>query len=304
MGCRTPQLPVGMAAEQNPSGWTFSLLHGYRQSDDTYSGTEDTGGGLSTTMSQSIANLAWQANAKLGISLSVPYFWEFHREEIGEQTVDLEGLGDMRLALNYRPFAEKKSFWTGLELVAGMELPTGADDNRVINDDLGFALFEGLSTNSQFQLGSGTWDPFFGANFTRSVGGGFSVYNQSLVQLSFGESSKGYEPGNLFSTELGAQYKVTESVSLQLGLEGVWRGRDQLSGETILNTGGTVLSATAAATWKITNKFSLIAGAKLPVYRDLNASRFAPALAEELGTSISSQSSPGPYLFGGVTLRF
>lgn len=305
MACHVPRHPQGIAEKETAAGWTFSVTQAYRYSDETYAGTSDAGGGLETTSHQTIVGMEWQANESFGLKLGVPYFWQFRREEFAEETVDLDGVGDIRLTANYRPFATKDSIWKGLELVAGLELPTGEDDHHVENDALGFAVFEGLTTNSQFQLGSGTWDPIFGINFSIPMGdSGISLYTQNQAQFSLGSSSKGFEPGDAYSSEIGIQYRATDKFTLQVGAEGLWRDRDVVSGETLKNTGGTVISATASANLALNDKVSFTTGVSVPVWRDLNAGTLSKESAEEFGTSIASQSSPGPYFFGGVRIRF
>jgi hypothetical protein len=305
MACHVPRYPQGVAEKETATGWIFSVTQAYRYSDDTYAGTSDTGGGMETTSNQTIAGIEWQANSSFGIKLGVPYFWEFRRAEIGEETVDLDGFGDIRLTTSYRPLAKQESIWKSLELVAGLELPTGDDNNQVKNDALGFAVFEGLTTNSQFQLGSGTWDPIVGINLSVPISDtSFSVYTQNQAQFSIGNSSKGFEPGNAFSSEIGIQYRATEKFTIQLGAEGLLRDHDVVSGETLKNTGGTVLSATASANYELNDKVSFTSGVSLPFWRDLNAGTLSKQSSEEFGTSIASQSSPGPYFFGGIRIRF
>jgi hypothetical protein len=305
MGCRAPQLPVGISpADSSNSQWSISLTEGYRNSDKLYSGTSSTGGGLETTILQTIGNVRWTPKNWLSMDITIPYYHEYRRVEVEEETVDLQGLGDIRLTAGFRPLAGKESFFKNFTLIAGLELPTGDDDNRVRNDDLGFALFEGLNTNSQFQLGSGTWDPIIGYQFSHAFNDRFSIFQDTTAQFSWGTSDKGYEPGDSVSAELGFRVQVAKPVTVSAGLEATFRDRDTLSGETILNTGGTLLSINASVAWRLSDHWALNAGARVPIWRDLNASRFSAASAEEFGTEVSSQLSPGPYVFGGMTFSF
>jgi hypothetical protein len=303
MGCRNPQLPVGSAAG-NKTGWSFNLTQAYRHSDSVYQDRNDIGGGMSTTVHQSLATLHWQATPKFGLGLTIPYFEKLERTEDGDDTVNLQGLGDIRLMATFKPAPKATGWLQNLTLLAGLELPTGADDNITANDRQGFALFEGVSTNSQFQLGTGTWDPVVGYQVSFPVNDAWSIYHESLAQFSLGTSSKGLNPGNFVTTEVGVRWKTTEKLRLSAGVEAAFRSEDELSGETILNSGGVVLSAALQASYQVTNKWELQAGVRAPFYLDLKSSQFSAETQAEFGVSRSGQLAPGPFIFAGVTYRF
>jgi hypothetical protein len=259
---------------------------------------------MSATVHQTLGTLFYQATPSFGLGLTVPYFEKLRRTEEGDDTVNLQGLGDLRLLATFKPAVKAEGWLSSLTLLAGLELPTGADDNITANDREGFALFEGVSTNSQFQLGSGTWDPIVGYQIAFPAGTSWSAYHESLAQFSLGTSSKGLNPGNFFTTEIGARWNATDKLRLSAGVEAAFRDEDELSGETILNSGGVVLSATIQANYRVSDTWEIQAGVRAPFYRDLKASDFSAETEAEFGVSRSAQLAPGPYVFAGVTYRF
>jgi hypothetical protein len=307
MGCRTPALPVGSSAVKPTEGsraFSFGVLQAYRYSDTVFSGTNDAGGGMTSTIHQSIYTLGWQAGKTWRLGIAAPYFWDLSRTEEGDDSVHLQGWGDVRLSATATPWAEQESWLGGLSFTLGLEVPTGKDDNFTANDRLGFELFEGLTTNSQTQLGSGTWDPFVGYQMEHSLSQKWSLVHGTEAQWNLGESSKGHEHGYSISARLQVAYQASSQWRISVGAEAITRDFDHVDGQRVLNTGGEVLSLSAQVAWRPSEVWSLQAGVQVPVWRDLNSSKFSPALAEEFGVTDSAQLSPGPYYYAGITFHF
>ncbi len=238
---------------------------------------------MATTMHGTRVGVGYQATPELGLSLGIPYIWELSRREIESSDVDLSGISDLRLTLDWKPAPGN-----GLSIVAGLSIPTGEDDNQVLEDRLGLSLYEGFSTPSQTQLGSGTWDPLLGANWVSQPIKGFRFLGSTLARFPLGESSKGLQAGFSIEASAAASYELTEKLSLTGGLHFSHRESDQLDGQGILNTGGQILSVAVRAGWKLTESVTLSAGAHIPVYRNFH----------------EAQLSPGVLFHGGVQIQF
>jgi hypothetical protein len=148
-------------------------------------------------------------------------------------TSDATGLGDVEVAARY-------ALWRGLDLgigrvqevalTAGTSMPTGAN---------------GLTSNGERidehgQPGTGAWGPFAGVHYRFEQGSwlGFA----SLSGRVRSENGHGYRYGSALLWSVHGQYFPVKRVVLDLGLDGRHAAADELAGETVVNTGGTVLS--------------------------------------------------------------
>jgi len=109
---------------------------------------------------------------------------------------DTSGLGDIRLFGRYTAFrADAKGRTFRIAPFAGVELPTGDDDDT---DSLG-------KLPATLQLGSGSWDPFFGVVATWQT-----LDYQIDVQASYklNTDANGFEFGDELRLDASLQYRL------------------------------------------------------------------------------------------------
>lgn len=161
---------------------------------------------------------------------------ELEAENIG----DADGLGDARFYGQYRFFRSSDNN-THLAAIAGLKLPTGRSHEISAEDE----RFE-----QEFQPGSGSWDPFFGAAFTQ-YWQRLRLDASAIYQITT-EGDQDTDLGDVFAFNAGFSYRVagdhqgnTSSDALNfdvvLELNGEWRDEEEEEGITDPNSGGTLL---------------------------------------------------------------
>ncbi len=153
---------------------------------------------------------------------------------LSTSTSDATGLGDVELAGRY-------AVWRGLDLgigrvqelalTAGTSTPTGANGLRS----------GGERIDEHGQPGTGSWGPFVGAHYRFEQGSwlGFA----SLSGRIHTENGYRYSYGSALLWSVHGQYFPVKRLVLDLGVDGRYAVADKDAGATVVNTGGTVLSA-------------------------------------------------------------
>jgi hypothetical protein len=149
-------------------------------------------------------------------------------------TSNATGLGDVEAAARY-------ALWRGvnlgigrvqeLALTAGTSMPTGPNGLRS----------GGERIDEHGQPGTGSWGPFAGVHYRFEQGRwlGFA----SLSGRVRSRNGYGYTYGSALLWSAHGQLVPTQRVVLDLGVDGRHAAVDDARGETVVNTGGTVLSA-------------------------------------------------------------
>ncbi len=221
--------------------------------------------------------LGYQATNELRLSAFVPWI-EGIREEQGTRDRRISGLGDVTLLAQWSPWleeAEEHPILAGLSLFGGIEFPTGEDNDQP---------FSGMEAPSLFQLGNGTFNPKLGISYAKSLEE-WTLFGRLLATIPLGESDAGHEPGAYLQTSLGAGYAMTDSLRLQLSVDGIFRDRDKLEGEDVGNTGSVTLSVTPALSWTINEKWGVNAAVNIPFHNDVRSKQVAPGTSFQLGTT-------------------
>jgi hypothetical protein len=148
-------------------------------------------------------------------------------------TSDATALGDAEIAARY-------ALWRGVNLgigrvhevalTAGTSMPTGAN-----------ALTSGGERIDEHgQPGTGAWGPFAGVHYRFEQGRwlGFA----SLSGRVRSENGHDYRYGSALLWSVHGQYFPVMRVVLDLGIDGRHAAADELAGQAVVNTGGTVLS--------------------------------------------------------------
>lgn len=184
-------------------------------------------------------------------------------ERVSRETT---GVADARLFGRYTLFRKDGRGRTfRIAPFAGLELPTGDDDDA---DHLGVLP-------PTLQLGSGSWDPFFGA---------VATYQTLDYQLNWQAAYKANTASNDF--ELGDELRLDASVQYRLwprelgagvpgfflaGMEGnyLYQGRNRMAGVADADSGGHTFFLSPSLQYG-TKRWVLEAIVQVPVIQDLN----------------------------------
>ena len=179
---------------------------------------------------------------------------------------DTSGLGDMRLFGRYTAFradAMGRSF--RIAPFAGVELPTGDDDDA---DGMG-------RLPAPLQLGSGSWDPFFGVVATWQT---LQYEIDAQASYKVNTEANGFEFGDELRLDASLQYRLWPR-ELGAGVPGflygvlegnfVHRAKNQIGGASNSNSGGEQLFLSPGLQY-VTRRWVAEAIVQLPVAQNLN----------------------------------
>ncbi|MFQ5652069.1 MAG: transporter [bacterium] len=175
-------------------------------------------------------------------------------------------VGDLNLLGRYT-FLRKHKFRqsTLLALQAGVKIPTGSTREL---DDAGEFL------DAHIQPGTGSWNFLLGLSFN-FVKNRFGLSSNVLYSLnSTGEAGDDdYRFGNSLNADITAKYPIISgkrNLFLALGLSGEVRGREEIDGQTIANTGGEVFYLAPGVQMMLSRRLIVEASFLYPFYHNLN----------------------------------
>ncbi len=197
-----------------------------------------------------------------------------HGHEEGEihSHGDAEGLGDLSAILQYKVYDADK---LKIALLAGIKAPTGKTD--IYDGD------ERLETD--LQPGSGSWDYFAGAAFTKDLED-FSLHSSFLYKYNT-EDDYATRLGDVFNYNVAFAYKLIGedhddhleelhmhtdfeySVDFFVELNGEVVQADQFSGIDIDNTGHHVIYAATGLQLLTESDYSAFIALSAPVYQNM-----------------------------------
>lgn len=242
-----------MGTEKPYAGRLYAAL-------DTLYRSESAGSGLDrqdTDELRTTFGLAYSVNQDLTFAVQVP----FVKKEIETPTLarqEAKGLGDIDLTARwvaYRSGAESGRHLAGLR--AGLRLPT-ADQ---VKDD-------GEKLDIDVQPDAGALVP--------SLGGWYGYYRfpwfatVSATYFKYNEGHQDFRGGDVLLLSSLAQYGLTPSLALQLGLDLRQSQKNEFSGVADPDSGGLLGMVFAGVAWRIGEDLMVHAGAQLPVIEDLN----------------------------------
>jgi hypothetical protein len=215
-----------------------------------------------------VVRRGFESGAVLGLRL--PWV-EIHAREAGAPDEDLSGIGDLAL------FGEHPLVG-GLSGLAGLKLPTGEEKE---------SPRPGVIPPSLLQVSTGTFDPFVGLRWVTAEDG--VMWSASGIwQFPLGESDAELKPGQVLQLQAGGAYALNEEWSAGLGVEAMFRGKDQLQGADLGMTGSSIWSVTPTLAWALSDHTQLDLLARIPVDTQVD----------------HVQVVPGPLFLVGVTWRF
>ncbi len=205
------------------------------------------------------ANLAYGLTDNLTLGISIPWIVRnniraAHNDGgVGEVELagDSAGFGDVSVFGQFRFLRDQSQ---DLSLIAGVKAPTGTTDEREA---------EGKLFEADHQPGSGSWDPFFGIAWNRSVDRlGLSA---NVLYTLMTEGTQQTTLGDAFNYNLALSYRLfkpeeshghhehgthdhnehrhglIDYVDVVIELNGDYRDQDDIAGTSEENSGGNIL---------------------------------------------------------------
>lgn len=291
-GGLTVSSPDTLDAGHGSIGFRLSYTRPERRSDTQ----------LEALAGQGIAahNTDYNLNASLGVAYGithhltvaaeVPYV---RRDDLREGAVgeverlgSVAGIGDMNVLAKYR-LTDGENI--GFAILGGIKLPTGSTHQR--SDD-------GERLETEHQLGTGSWDPVFGASAGTKLGA-LRLTASALYQLStkgaqdtqlgdrlqggialshhFGsaehhhaEGSHNHHHGDELDKQPEGFAHSSWDVFVELG--GEWEGRQKIGGETEPASGGKWIYVAPGARFNFASNWSAAAAIAVPVWQNIRAS--------------------------------
>jgi hypothetical protein len=234
---------------------------------------------------------AYGITHELTIAVELPYVRRDHLREGDdsggvpqvEQLGIVAGFGDMNLLAKYRLTGEE-----GLRfaIVGGVKLPTGSTQKRDLN---------GNRLETEHQLGTGSWDPVFGASAAAKLNS-LQLTVSALYQLSGGDAQHTRmgdrlqggvmlshhfgpveaEPGHHHDGhgELHHHAKPPRSDSWDAFVEfgGEWEGRQRIGGDVEQASGGEWVYAAPGVQFNSGSGWSAGAAFAIPLWQHIRAS--------------------------------
>jgi hypothetical protein len=207
-------------------------------------------------------NVVYRPTDDLSLTATLPVVSKVMRTVGGGTstlTSDVTALGDIEVGARY---AVWRSVRLGvgrvqeLALTAGTSLPTGPND----------LSSGGERIDERGQPGRGSWSPFAGLHY-RIEQGRWLAFASVSGRVST-ENGFGYTYGPAFLWSLHGQYFPTRRVVLDLGVDGRTAAADRSNGETVVNTGGTVLVAAPGVYVNAASRTWLFVRGQIPFYKD------------------------------------
>lgn len=185
---------------------------------------------------------------------------------MGRRTRDVSGPGDATFLARYTAYQQDRPGRTfRIAPFAGIKTPTGEDDE---SDSLG-------RLPQPLQLGSGSWDPFFGAVATLQT---LQRQFDAALSYRFNTEANDFEFGDVARLDFSWQERLWPR---KLGpgvpafvygvLEGnlIWQDRNEIGGRNDPDSGGATLFVAPGLQY-VTKRTVLEAAVQLPVLQDLN----------------------------------
>ncbi len=223
------------------------------------------------------AGLSYGITDNLTVSLKIPYIsfnnirevhgeGEEHEGADGEEHAevhvhgDSDGIGDITVLGQYR-FLKLDSRQLEAALLFGIKVPTGKTDK----EDIDGARFE-----TEFQPGSGSWDPIIGLALTKRLGR-VSLDADARYTLVT-EGSRDTDLGDLFNYDLALSYHIPARIPMDLVLElnGEWKQKQEIDGDKDENSGEHALFISPGARIYLGKVSSAFLSAGFPVIQDMN----------------------------------
>jgi len=199
----------------------------------------------------------------LALTVTLPFVTKTMKMSAGGATTpvsDVTGLGDVEIAARWA-LLRAADLGSGrlheLALSGGTSTPTGANDVQA----------DGERIDEHGQPGTGSWGPFAGIHY-RFEQRDWSAF-ASVSGRWHSMNSEGYRYGSAVLWSVHGQWFATRRLALDLGVDGRHAAADADSGETVVNTGGTIVSLAPGAYVNAYAGAWLFVRAQVPVVKNL-----------------------------------
>lgn len=161
-------------------------------------------------MQMHMFHLGYQANHRLALMAMLSYLDNEMTMENGASVrskMKSDGFGDLTLSGRYELLKEANSMFG---MTAGLSIPTGSIDEKNT---------AGVRLPYMMQLGSGTWDPMIGMDYSYHYGSWVLGINANAV-FRLRDNTNNYHLGNEYHMSLSASHPLGENFTGQLRLDG------------------------------------------------------------------------------------
>lgn len=294
-GCGSSSCPLDLnnLNVPNTGHFSFDLSLQYIDQDQPRSGTRDVAVGeveahhdeVRTINRITTAALTWAATDRLHVTATLPFISRAHQhlasshEHLGvaaqhnvvPESWDIRGIGDLSLVARAEVLSGDPATRSGLWLMGGLSLPTGADDVDNADGEVG---------ERPIQPGSGTTDGiggiawqggFVSRSAVQGEMGDFAVLPYFLSAVYRCRTGSGDRLGNELQLNAGTAYPLTRHLEALLQFNARVRARDRMADpEESELSGGRSVYASPGLRFSYRG-VAFYAIAQLPLYQRVNA---------------------------------
>jgi hypothetical protein len=217
-----------------------------------------------------------------------------------ESLGDSEGLGDVTLFGEYR-FARETPERPAFAVLGGLKMPTGEEHEHTD---------EGKPFETEFQPGSGSWDPLLGLAATKTFGR--ASLSANVLYILANDGSQHTNLGDVLNYNLGWAYRVNgpephdhgamegghdhaahehphEAAlwDVILELNGVWHEEQTIDGQRDENSGGNRLFLAPGVRMTVDERWSAFASVGVPLFEHVNGAEHETDVHAVMGVSVS-----------------
>lgn len=247
-------------------------------------------------------SLLYGVSDRLGLSLAIPFVVRTGVREVGHhddtddhaahpeiaQLGSSEGLGDLQIDAKYTVL-DRNTNGFGLALIAGLSVPTGKKTERTN---------EGSRFETEFQPGSGSWDPRFGLAVGKSLGP-FSADANLLYTLRT-EGSQDTNRGDHLAFNAGLSWRIGkgshthddgvferhEALDLIVEFNGEWEERERVGNFRDPHSGGTQIFVSPGARYSSANGWTIYSSVGIPIHENLRGTQNDTDIRFKLGVGL------------------
>jgi hypothetical protein len=246
--------------------WRFELTYKYHALNDLVEGTKKV---LDDTRRRRTAqSLLLDIRHALFRSLTLRAVLGFTRQgrDVGiseAMPVNTQGLGDGLLTIQYSPVHYSRTSRTEIALGAGVKIPMGKSDARII----------GIASEDM-QPGTGSWDGVIWVYASRIIPllKGLEIFAGVSARFN-GSNTRSYSFGNEVISSIGTRLQTTKNLSFSLFTRYRWADADSRFEGKIPNTGGQWVYLVPSITVNIARNWGVKTEGEIPIYRRLNGFR-------------------------------
>jgi len=220
---------------------------------------------------------------------------------------DSAGLGDVTLFGQYR-FVRETADLPAFAVIGGLKMPTGEERERTDEGE----LFE-----TEFQPGSGSWDPMLGLAATRTFGR--ASVSANVLYILANDGSQHTNLGDVLNYNLGWAYRLNGEAPHPLGTEpegghvhvhedgqehvhahesatiwdlvlelnGVWHEEQTIDGQRDENSGGNRLFLAPGVRMTVDDRWAAFASVGVPLLEHVNGAEHETDVHAVMGVNFS-----------------